>query len=252
MLISSSGTRGARQRFLMLLLLIMMLGSGLSGAASVELSAELARLAQQHGFRIQGGEYLAEQRGRLIDGSLYQRLRTLLETFDYIIIQRPDGSVERVLILGIKMAGSGMPPTPVHVPVVPATPGFIELPTRRRGNQHLVRVELEGAGARRLGQELLIDTGADALVLPASMISQLGLSTAGLRQREVQTANGRAQARYGQLPAVWLNGQRVADIAVAFLDDAQLGRHGLLGMSLLGRFRMTIDDQAHRLLLESR
>jgi predicted aspartyl protease len=84
------------------------------------------------------------------------------------------------------------------------------------------------------------------------MIARLGLSPAELSTREVQTANGRASARYGRLPALWLNGRRVPEVTVAFLDDARLGDYGLLGMSVLGRFRMTIDDQAGHLLLEPR
>lgn len=221
-------------------------------AASVDLRAEISRLAQQHGFRVDGDEHLKDHSSRLTDGPLYQQLRILLEEFDHIIIQDAHGGVERLLILGAKTTGPPPAPTQIHAPVESATSALIELPTHRQGNQHLVTIEIEGAGARRIAQELLIDTGADALVLSSSMISQLGLSSAALSNRTVQTANGRTQARYGRLPAVWLNGQRLPDVAVAFLDDGQLGSRGLLGMSVLGRFRMTIDDQNHQLLLEPR
>jgi hypothetical protein len=39
---------------------------------------------------------------------------------------------------------------------------------------------------------------------------------------------------------------------VAFLPDDRLGNNGLLGMSVLGRYQMTIDDQGNRLTLSGR
>jgi clan AA aspartic protease (TIGR02281 family) len=96
---------------------------------------------------------------------------------------------------------------------------------------------------------MLIDTGADTVVLPASMITPLGLNPAALSQREVQTANGRVQARIGTLDGLWLDGVRLASIEVAFLESDKLGTGGLLGMSVLGRYQMTIDDEKNRLTL---
>ncbi|MGB5831712.1 MAG: retropepsin-like aspartic protease, partial [Thiohalocapsa sp.] len=125
----------------------------------------------------------------------------------------------------------------------------IELPTVRNGNQHSVRVSLERPNGERVDRALLIDTGADTLVLPASLIATLGLAEEGLGERSVQTANGRTEARVGRLPGVWLGEQRIADVEVAFLDDDKLGGGGLLGMSVLGRYQMTIDDEQDKLTL---
>jgi predicted aspartyl protease len=226
--------------------------SDASGSSyQVPLGDTLARLSQQHAFRVDGVEHLDDRAARFQDGPLLQQLRLLLEAFDHIILQTPEGGVSRVLILGPKGAAAPLPPTQIHVPVASAPTGPIVLPTRRRGNQHLIQVELEGVGGRRLRREVLLDTGADALVLPASLIGSLGLGAAELVSREVQTANGRTQARYGQLPAVWLDGRRIGGVAVAFLDEGRLGSHGLLGMSVLGRFRITIDDQANQVLFDA-
>lgn len=226
------------------------MGSVLAG--QVDVGVALARLAAEHGFRIDGREHLQGRLGWLGEGDPSSRLRILLEGFDHILIHGTDGRIERVLVLGVQSQHGSLAPLVGRDLGAQIPAESIELPTQRRGNQHLVGIDLEGAGSRRLPQDLLIDTGADALVLPVSMIARLGIGTADLVAREVQTANGRTHARYGRLPAVWLNGQRVADVAVAFLDDSQLGEHGLLGMSVLGRFRMTIDDQAHVLVLAPR
>lgn len=218
-------------------------------AAQVEIAPELERLSSQHGFTVNGIGALEGQIGRAEEGGLYRRLRILLERFDHIIVHGDTRDVERVIIIGLTDTS---PPAP-KMQLDPATgaqpSGPIELETIRKGAQHSVRVTLEGAGGRRVDRALLIDTGADALVLPTSMIAPLGLAQDDLAEREVQTANGRAQALMGTLEAVWLDGERVGGVAVAFLEQEKLGTPGLLGMSVLGRYQMTIDDENNRLTL---
>jgi aspartyl protease family protein len=226
-------------------------GPVLAGATRVELAAELSRLAALHGFTVTGDEHLADSTARAEGEELFPRLRLLLEGFDHIIVQNGRGGIDRVIVLGA--AAPGAPPMPqVAVDGGPPPDAPIELPTIRNGSQHSVRVALEGAAGRRLARVLLIDTGADTLVLPASMIAALGMDPAALDERQVQTANGLTEAQTGVLPAIWLGAQQVTDVAVAFLDDEKLGNAGLLGMSVLGRYQMTIDDQHNRLTLTGR
>ena len=132
----------------------------------------------------------------------------------------------------------------------PASGDEIVLATQRRGAAHLVTLGLEGlSGGAPMQESMLIDTGADRVVLPISLISTLGLSLDGLQPQPVQTANGAAEARVGRLSAIWVGPKRVEDVEVAFIDDQRLGGTSLLGMSLLGRFRMTIDDDKNQLTL---
>ncbi|HSO80212.1 MAG TPA: peptidase A2A, partial [Chromatiaceae bacterium] len=56
-------------------------------------------------------------------------------------------------------------------------------------------------------------------------------------------------ARMGRLAGVWLGEHKIADVQVSFIDDAKLGGNALLGMSVLGRYRMAIDDEANHLTL---
>ena len=127
--------------------------------------------------------------------------------------------------------------------------GEIVMETVRRGSQHAVSVGLEGTGGVRVDQSLLVDTGADQVVLPASLAGKLGLNADELSERDLQTANGKVKARFGKVSALWLSQTRVSDVDVAFVEDAKLGNNGLLGMSVLGGYIMTIDDEKSRLTL---
>jgi len=229
-------------------------------AAQVDVAEELARLASANGFQVTGDEHLQDAVGRAEGEALYPRVRLLLERFDHIILQKPDGGIERIIVLGQAMPGNAPPKTIIEVDKPDDesdAPGDsdsaqIELPTERNGNQHSVRISLEGAKGERFERALLIDTGADTLVLPASLIATLGIAEEGLQERRVQTANGEVQARMGSLPGLWLGDQRIPRVEVAFLDDDKLGGNGLLGMNVLGRYRMTIDDEHDKLTLIQR
>jgi clan AA aspartic protease (TIGR02281 family) len=227
-------------------------------AEEVGVLDELERLSAAHGFSVKGIEQVEEALGRAEGDDLFRRLRRLLKAFDHVIVQDAEGGVEKVIILGAKTPVEA-PPPPVSEPEggeTAATPdgegevseGDIVLETIRQGTQHAVTLALEGQGDARIEQTLLIDTGSDSLVLPASMAEQLGISQSDLSQREMQTANGKVDARVGKVQALWLGETRVTDIDVAFVEDAKLGG-GLLGMSVLGRYRMTIDDESNKLTL---
>jgi clan AA aspartic protease (TIGR02281 family) len=227
---------------------------------------ELERLMEQHGFEVRGIEQTAESEGRVEGETLVARLRVLLDDFDHVIVQEDDGGVERVIILGEKVAaitpdmyiepgGIGFPDEDLQAmeDEDQSEPGdLIVLPTQRQGTSHAVDVTLEGPNRQRIEQTLLIDTGSDHVVLPASLIAPLGIQPPSLRTQTVQTANGTVQARIGTLEAIWLGDHRIQGISVAFIEDSRLGGNALLGMSLLGRYLVTIDDDLNQLTLAAR
>ncbi|MBK5963601.1 peptidase A2A [Thiocystis minor] len=226
---------------------------------SVPVATELEKLMSEHGFEVRGIEQTADATARAEGGGLLARLHMLLENFDYVLVQTPDGGVERVLILGEKVAYVP-PPLVVESDDEDADPVTSEssdaeeivLSTQRKGSSHLLTLTLEGASEQQVKQLLLIDTGADQVVLPASLVASLGLDTSTLRNQQVQTANGSVDARVGTLPAIWLGDTRVADVSAAFIDDQRLGGQALLGMNVLGRFRITIDDVNNQVTLGSK
>jgi clan AA aspartic protease (TIGR02281 family) len=220
-------------------------------AQKVLVADELERLAEEHGFSVGGLEQIEEAFGRADGEKLYPRLRLLLENFDHVIVQSPEGGVDRVIVLGEKVPFEPTPPPePAGAPPpANAAGGDIVVETERRGTQHVVRVTLEGESGGKVERELHVDTGADYLVLPQSLISKLGIDKKDFDVRDMQTANGKVTASIGTLPALWLSGSRISSVETAFIEDARLGDNGLLGMSVLKRYKLTIDDDKNRITL---
>lgn len=241
----------------------------LASGQMVDVADELSRLQEVHDFDLRGIEQTTGIEGRAEGEELVPRLRQLLDGFDHVIVQGEAGRVERIIILGERVAV--LPPAPAGPPLTPPSEraladegesgltdaqeteeGSIMLPTQRQGRSHTVNVVLEGAQGQQVQQVMLIDTGADRVVLPRSLIAALGIPSANLSNQPVQTANGTVDAAIGQLAAVWLGEQRVAEVGVAFIDDARLGGQSLLGMSVLSRYRVTIDDALNQVILKAR
>jgi clan AA aspartic protease (TIGR02281 family) len=231
----------------------------------VNVAEELERLMDQFGFEVRGIEQTTTMEGRRADADdLVPRLRLLLEGFDHVIVQDGAGGVERIIILGEKVAvvappfdiedvGSGFPPDESEEPTPDESADApIVLPTQRQGTSHALQLTLEGPGGQRIQRVLLIDTGSDHVVLPSSLIGPLGISPNDLSMQTVQTANGTVEARLYTLDGVWLGESRISGVSVAFIEDSRLGGNALLGMSVLGRFRVTIDDEQNQITLAAR
>jgi clan AA aspartic protease (TIGR02281 family) len=225
-------------------------------AERVDVARELERLMQAHGFTMKPAdlESTRDIRARAEGEALIPRLRVLLEDFDHIIVQGPGGGVERVLILGEKVpyVPPAVDPGPETAQAGPGAAGDIVLDTQRKGTSHAVTLTLEGGNGRRVQRVLLLDTGADYVVLPTSLIGPLSIPPDSLRPQSVQTANGTVDAQIGQLAAVWLADRRIADVDAAFIEDARLGGSALLGMSVLSRFKVTLDDDANQVVLHGK
>ncbi|ADE16238.1 conserved hypothetical protein [Nitrosococcus halophilus Nc 4] len=213
-------------------------GTAQEPLAKVErtLNEELKRLSAMHGIVIEGLEKTKTALAPSVQGPLRQQLQKLLADFNYVIIQTPDKEIERVLILRPKEA-------------TPDIPEQIVLATERSGNHHVVRVTVMGSRSMAIEVSLLVDTGASLVVLPSSIIPDLGFNADDFEDREVQTANGPVKAKVGQLRAIEIGPEVVYNVETAFIDDSLLGRNGLLGMNVLGRYLMTIDDQQNRITL---
>ncbi len=207
-------------------------------ASEGTLRQRLEEISADNGFAIRGLERIdvaapVESRA---EGDLLTRIAALLADYNFVLVEDGKGGVERIVITSRKAP---------RIAVAPR--GSVR--TVRRGGSHFVRARLSGARGRSLRVELLVDTGASTLVLPTSMVEPLGFSFSELQPGVAQTANGRVDAYLASLDSVRVGTVTAYDVSVSFVDDERLGGQRLLGMSFLGRYKLTIDDSQNRILL---
>ena len=222
--------------------LALILSSVPCGASG--LAHQLRQLAKAEGFRIRGLATIGNAPSQPAGGPQIQRLRSLLEDFDYVIVHAPGGRVQRLIILGPKRPPPSMPP-----PLNEENGRGILIRTRRDGQQHLVDAVLVGTEGQRLPLELLIDIGAELTLLPLSKAHALGLVPEQLPFRTVHTTSGTLRARVGKIGALELGKARIRELKIGFAEDTALGAHALLGMNLLSRYLFILDDEHNELTL---
>jgi aspartyl protease family protein len=199
-----------------------------------DLFDQIQTLQSQTNIMVIGLEKVQNEAKIKTHGSPEQQMQQLLAPFNHVISRNVKGQIDRIVILNKKQKTEG---------------NRIILPTSNQGNHLLVSVAISGNGSIWQTLDMLIDTGADMVVLPESMIAQLGLGNSAFTQRNIQTANGMVEAKLGLLQALKIAGETVDNVEAAFIPDSLLGDNSLLGMSVLGRYRMTIDDQSQTITL---
>jgi aspartyl protease family protein len=144
----------------------------------------------------------------------------------------------------------------VAVAIETGGPKTLTLKTVRNGPHHIIRAALIGPNGHTELVSFIVDTGATDMVLPASMIAKLGFRESELSPMGVQTANGVADAQRGFLRSLELGGLDQHDVLkhvpVIFLGDADTGGYALMGMSVLGRYNVTIEDAEDQIILVKR
>lgn len=212
---------------------------GVVQETGTSLRNELEVLASQHSFTISGINKLEDEAANLgSEGSLDERLKSLLSGYNYLLVHDATGEISELRILGPHPSAEELE-RGVSV-------------TMRRGVHHLVEAILVGPRGARRTLPLLVDTGASTVVLPNSMMEELGFKPSELQDGETQTAAGSVNVKLGQLHSVQVGHAHLRDVAVGFIEDDKIGEQPLLGMSFLGRFRLTIDDENNRVMLLTR
>jgi clan AA aspartic protease (TIGR02281 family) len=98
---------------------------------------------------------------------------------------------------------------------------------------------------------LVLDTGATFVSLKAAFAQKANVQIEQDSTVRLHTANGIAEGKRGRAATIQLRSLQANDVAVVVQPDAQgtfgEGVDGLLGMSFLSRFKLTIDAQAVRI-----
>ena len=125
--------------------------------------------------------------------------------------------------------------------------GRAQVPYRTAGSAMMVEGSVNGVAVR-----FIVDTGASFVVIPPAVAERAGIETVEAPRVSVQTANGLVQAplvNISRLKIGRLSQRRVAAVVQNISSDGQMG---LLGMSFLSAYKMTVDQSHSMLLLEVR
>lgn len=199
----------------------------------------LQALAAEAGIAVSGLDLIGDEPARKATGDLPDRLRVLLQDYNYLITNDDRGKIEKLVITSLKQHDTKS-----------SASAYIN--TARAGAHHQVEAQIAGPGGDQRTVVLLVDTGASTIVLPASMAKPLGFKPEDLHPGWSRTASGLVAVKIGNLRSVQVGNASAENVLVTFMPDRRLGTLGLLGMSFLDRFRLTLDDARGEMILQPR
>jgi clan AA aspartic protease (TIGR02281 family) len=124
----------------------------------------------------------------------------------------------------------------------------ITIPLTKNGGSFVVPVMLN----QERSAQLIVDTGASMTVLSTQVAIDLGiLGTTDNELLTVNTAGGSVQVNMNYLSSISVGTAQATNVAVALHDLPDIPEHieGLLGMSFLKHFLVTLDAEHSRLIL---
>jgi len=100
--------------------------------------------------------------------------------------------------------------------------------------------------------QFIVDTGASFVVIPPAIARQANIRTKNAGQVTLNTANGRVRAPLVRLKQLDIASISMRGVSAVVQDIGDNGMTGLLGMNVLGGYKMTVDYQHNLLLMEKR
>ena len=128
--------------------------------------------------------------------------------------------------------------------------GKVTVPLERVGHLFVVSVNLNGERDARL----ILDTGASHTILSQDLALDLGLlADPAVRSVTLNTVGGPVIADLVKVPSIRIGSAEVQNSLAAVFDfsDRPNGVEGLLGLTFLGDFEVTLDAKRKQLHLRS-
>jgi len=154
-------------------------------------------------------------------------------------------------------AGSATQPGAPPAPAQPApaassvSPAGVAVPVTRAGRSLVVQAKLNGSREAKL----IVDTGAEITVLSHAAALDAGLlPSQTIATVTLNTAGGSVRADVFRVGSVSLGAAEARNVTAAVHDlpDAPAGVEGLLGLTFLDQFLVTVDTQKGELQLKPR
>ncbi len=130
-------------------------------------------------------------------------------------------------------------------------PGLARVPIARSGKSLIVQVRLNGTREATL----ILDTGADITILSHAIALDLGLFPSSANPTvTLNTVGGQVRADVVRIGSVLVGEAEARDVLAVIHDlpDAPTGIDGLLGLTFLDKFVVTLDVQKGELQLRRR
>jgi clan AA aspartic protease (TIGR02281 family) len=130
-----------------------------------------------------------------------------------------------------------------------APPETVSVPLERRGGVWFADVTINEARTARF----MVDTGASLCAISPELADSLGIRPEpDAPVIELQTANGRTSGRLVRIASIRVGEAEVINVPGVMVDSANLGNAGILGMSFLSGYVVTIDPSRQLLNLGPR
>ena len=128
------------------------------------------------------------------------------------------------------------------------------VPLKNVQNALMVDVTLvNSANGKRTTGTFIIDTGATYTSISRNLANQLGLNLQTDDTVRITTANGKIEVPKVNLDQVSIGGVNASDVETTVIQLSPTSSFsGLLGLSFIRQFKMTIDPDAHQLVFEPR
>ncbi len=112
---------------------------------------------------------------------------------------------------------------------------------------------IEGLVNREIPARFILDTGASSVVISGALASRAGIHNDGKTTPVfVQTAGGVVNAFPSRLDEIAIGGASVSDMPVLVCDTMGNEVDGLLGMSFLRRFHITLDHETGKITFRNK
>jgi clan AA aspartic protease (TIGR02281 family) len=174
--------------------------------------------------------------------------RPLSENSSAPRVERPHGSAPALDPVPLPPNPAALPPLAPPPKEQALRPTSVSVPLERLGSLFVVTIQVNETRSARL----ILDTGASHTILSRAIARDLGLfSLRPVASVTMHTVGGSVQADMVQVDSIRIAGAEVRNSMAAIHDlpDAPPDIEGLLGLSVLRQFEVTLDTARNRLHL---
>jgi len=100
--------------------------------------------------------------------------------------------------------------------------------------------------------KFIVDTGAFVVIIPPNIAKKANISTKNAKTFTLQTANGAVQSHMVNISSLQVEKLHQSNVRAAIQKVSPDPNVGLLGMSFLSAYKMSIDHDQHIITLEPR